>query len=75
MTKLANELFFAQKGFYQQLTAAEMIGCSETKLVYWRKKGILVENFHWIYTDNIRRRMSYRPEACKLAIKAATLGR
>ena len=63
--------YYASKGFYQQLTAAEMIGKSETFLTYWRKNGVLKEGIHWIRT--VGRGISYNPELCKLAIRKAKL--
>tara|TARA_R100000231_G_scaffold125881_1_gene96356 strand:+ start:63 stop:476 length:414 start_codon:yes stop_codon:yes gene_type:complete len=60
--------YYASKGFYQQLTAADMMGLkSESSLVSYRKKGVLKEGIHWIRT--VGRGISYKPEACKLAIK------
>ena len=65
--------YFASKGFYQQLTAADMIGYkSEGTLVKYRKNGVLKENIHWIRT--VGRGISYNPEKCKEAIKKAKLG-
>ena len=64
--------YYAKLGFYQQLTAAEMIGKSETFLTYWRKNGVLKEDIHWVRT--VGRGISYNPELCKLAIKKAKLG-
>ena len=65
--------YFARKGFYQQLTAADMMGLkSESSLVSYRKKGVLKENIHWIRT--VGRGISYNPEKCKQAIKKAKLG-
>ena len=65
--------YYAKKGFYQQLTAADMMGLkSESSLVSYRKKGVLKEGIHWIRT--VGRGISYKPEACKLAIKKAKLG-
>tara|TARA_R100000353_G_scaffold83201_1_gene62224 strand:+ start:63 stop:482 length:420 start_codon:yes stop_codon:yes gene_type:complete len=65
--------YYASKGFYQQLTAADMMGLkSESSLVSYRKKGVLKEGIHWIRT--VGRGISYKPEACKLAIKKAKLG-
>ena len=65
--------YFASKGFYQQLTAADMMGLkSESSLVSYRKKGVLKENIHWIRT--VGRGISYNPEKCKQAIKKAKLG-
>ena len=65
--------YFASKGFYQQLTAADMMGLkSEASLVKYRKNGVLKENIHWIRT--VGRGISYNPEKCKQAIKKAKLG-
>jgi len=65
--------YYASKGFYQQLTAADMMGLkSESSLVSYRKKGVLKENIHWIRT--VGRGISYNPEKCKQAIKKAKLG-
>ena len=65
--------YFASKGFYQQLTAADMMGLkSESPLVSYRKKGVLKENIHWIRT--VGRGISYNPEKCKEAIRKAKLG-
>tara|TARA_R100000458_G_C8043344_1_gene93740 strand:+ start:35 stop:472 length:438 start_codon:yes stop_codon:yes gene_type:complete len=65
--------YYARKGFYQQLTAADMMGLkSESSLVSYRKKGVLKENIHWIRT--VGRGISYNPEKCKLAIRKAKLG-
>ena len=65
--------YFASKGFYQQLTAADMMGYkSEGTLVKYRKNGVLKENIHWIRT--VGRGISYNPEKCKQAIKKAKLG-
>jgi len=65
--------YYARKGFYQQLTAAEMMGLkSEGPLVYWRKNGVLKEGIHWIRT--VGKGISYKPEACKLAIRKVKLG-
>ena len=65
--------YYASKGFYQQLTAADMMGLkSEGSLVSYRKKGVLKENIHWIRT--VGRGISYNPEKCKLAIRQAKLG-
>jgi len=62
--------YYASKGFYQQLTAADMMGLkSENSLVKYRKNGVLKENIHWIRT--VGRGISYKPEACKLAIQKA----
>ena len=64
--------YYASKGFYQQLTAADMMGLkSESALVSYRKKGVLKENIHWIRT--VGRGISYNPEKCKQAIKKAKL--
>ena len=65
--------YFASKGFYQQLTAADMMGLkSEAALVKYRKNGVLKENIHWVRT--LGRGISYNPEKCKLAIRKAKLG-
>ena len=65
--------YYASKGFYQQLTAADMMGLkSEASLVKYRKNGVLKENIHWIRT--VGRGISYKPELCKLAIQKAKLG-
>ena len=65
--------YYAKLGFYQQLHAADMIGYkSEAPLVKYRKNGVLKENIHWIRT--VGRGISYKPEACKLAIRKAKLG-
>ena len=65
--------YYASKGFYQQLRAADMMGFkSESSLVSYRKKGVLKENIHWIRT--VGRGISYNPEKCKEAIKKAKLG-
>ena len=65
--------YYASKGFYQQLIAADMIGYkSEGTLVKYRKNGVLKENIHWIRT--VGRGISYKPELCKLAIRKAKLG-
>ena len=65
--------YYASKGFYQQLTAADMMGLkSEASLVKYRKNGVLKENIHWIKT--VGRGISYKPEACKLAIRKVKLG-
>ena len=65
--------YYASKGFYQQLHAADMMGYkSEGTLVKYRKNGVLKENIHWIRT--VGRGISYKPEACKLAIRKAKLG-
>ena len=62
--------YYASKGFYQQLIAADMIGYkSEGTLVKYRKNGVLKENIHWIRT--VGRGISYNPEKCKLAIREA----
>ena len=62
--------YYASKGFYQQLTAADMMGYkSEATLVKYRKNGVLKENIHWIRT--VGRGISYNPEKCKLAIRKA----
>ena len=62
--------YYASKGFYQQLHAADMMGYkSEATLVKYRKNGVLKENTHWIRT--MGRGISYKPEACKLAIQKA----
>ena len=62
--------YYASKGFYQQLHAADMMGYkSEGPLVKYRKNGVLKENIHWIRT--MGKGISYRPEACKLAIQKA----
>ena len=62
--------YFASKGFYQQLTASDMMGYkSEGTLVKYRKNGVLKEGIHWIRT--MGRGISYKPEACKLAIQKA----
>ena len=62
--------YYASKGFYQQLNAADMMGYkSEGTLVKYRKNGVLKENIHWIRT--MGKGISYRPEACKLAIQKA----
>ena len=64
--------YFASKGFYQQLHAADMIGYkSEGTLVKYRKNGVLKEGIHWIRT--VGRGISYNPEKCKLAIRKAKL--
>ena len=55
---------------YQQLHAADMMGFkSEATLVKYRKNGVLKENIHWIRT--LGRGISYKPQACKLAIQKA----
>jgi len=65
--------YYASKGFYQQLRAADMLGYkSEGTLVKYRKNGVLKEGIHWIRT--VGRGISYNPEACKLAIRTAKLG-
>ena len=65
--------YYASKGFYQQLRAADMMGLkSEASLVKYRKNGVLKENIHWIRT--VCRGISYKPELCKLAIRKAKLG-
>jgi len=65
--------YYASKGFYQQLTAADMMGLkSETALVSYRKKGVLKENIHWIRT--VGRGISYNPEKCASAIRKAKMG-
>ena len=65
--------YYASKGFYQQLTAADMMGLkSEASLVKYRKNGVLKENIHWIRT--VGRGISYKPKLCKLAIQKAKLG-
>ncbi len=62
--------YYASKGFYQQLRAADMMGYkSEGTLVKYRKKGVLKENIHWIRT--VGRGISYNPEKCKQAIEEA----
>ena len=62
--------YYASKGFYQQLRAADMMGYkSEGTLVKYRKNGVLKENIHWIRT--MGRGISYKPQACKLAIQKA----
>ena len=62
--------YYASKGFYQQLTASDMMGYkSEGTLVKYRKNGVLKENIHWVRT--MGRGISYKPEACKLAIQEA----
>ena len=64
---------YAKLGFYQQLTAADMMGLkSEASLVKYRKNGVLKEGIHWIRT--VGRGISYKPEDCKLAIRKAKLG-
>ena len=65
--------YYAKLGFYQQLTAADMMGYkSEGTLVKYRKNGVLKEGIHWIRT--VGRGISYNPEACKLAIRKEKLG-
>ena len=65
--------YYARLGFYQQLTAADMMGLkSESALVNYRKKGVLKEGIHWVRT--VGRGISYKPEACKLAIRKEKLG-
>ena len=65
--------YYASKGFYQQLHAADMMGYkSEGTLVKYRKNGVLKEGIHWIRT--VGRGISYDPEKCKEAIKKAKLG-
>ena len=62
--------YYAKLGFYQQLTAADMMGYkSEGTLVKYRKNGVLKENIHWIRT--VGRGISYNPEKCKQAIEEA----
>ena len=62
--------YYAKLGFYQQLHAADMMGYkSEGTLVKYRKNGVLKENVHWIRT--MGRGISYKPDACKLAIQKA----
>ena len=62
--------YYAKLGFYQQLTAADMMGYkSEGTLVKYRKNGVLKENIHWIRT--VGRGISYNPEKCKEAIRKA----
>ena len=62
--------YYASKGFYQQLHAADMMGYkSEGTLVKYRKNGVLKENIHWIRT--VGRGISYNPEKCKQAIEEA----
>ena len=61
---------YAKLGFYQQLTAADMMGLkSEASLVKFRKNGVLKEGIHWIRT--VGRGISYNPEKCKEAIREA----
>ena len=65
--------YYASKGFYQQLRAADMMGYkSEGTLVKYRKNGVLKENIHWIRT--VGRGISYNPEKCKQAIEKAKFG-
>ena len=65
--------YYAKLGFYQQLTAADMIGYkSEGTLVKYRKNGVLKEGIHWIRT--VGRGISYKPDAWKFAIRKAKLG-
>tara|TARA_R100000231_G_scaffold13562_2_gene15080 strand:- start:285 stop:719 length:435 start_codon:yes stop_codon:yes gene_type:complete len=65
--------YFASKGFYQQLTAANMMGLkSEASLVKYRKNGVLKEGIHWIRT--VGRGIGYNPEKCASAIRKAKLG-
>ena len=62
--------YYASKGFYQQLHAADMMGYkSEGTLVKFRKNGVLKEGIHWIRT--MGKGISYKPQACKLAIQKA----
>tara|TARA_B100001939_G_C16411642_1_gene392635 strand:+ start:70 stop:480 length:411 start_codon:yes stop_codon:yes gene_type:complete len=62
--------YYAKLGFYQQLTAADMMGYkSEGTLVKYRKNGVLKENIHWIRT--VGRGISYNPEKCAAAIRKA----
>jgi hypothetical protein len=64
---------YAKLGYYQQLTAADMMGLkSEASLIKYRKNGVLKEGIHWIRT--VGRGISYKPEACKLAIRKVKLG-
>ena len=64
---------YAKLAFYQQLRAADMMGYkSEGTLVKYRKNGVLKEGIHWIRT--VGRGISYKPDACKLAIRKAKLG-
>ena len=64
---------YAKLGYYQQLRAADMMGLkSEASLVKYRKNGVLKEGIHWIRT--VGRGISYKPEACKLAIRKVKLG-
>ena len=64
---------YAKLGFFQQLTAADMMGLkSEASLVKYRKNGVLKENIHWIRT--VGRGISYNPKKCKLAIRQVKLG-
>ena len=46
---------------------------SEGTLVKYRKNGVLKENIHWIRT--MGRGISYKPQACKLAIEKAKYGK
>tara|TARA_R100000773_G_scaffold10934_2_gene10145 strand:- start:108 stop:521 length:414 start_codon:yes stop_codon:yes gene_type:complete len=65
--------YYASKGFYQQLTAADMMGYkTEGTLVKYRKNGVLKEGIHWIRT--VGRGISYNPEKCKEAIRKVKLG-
>ena len=65
--------YYAKLGFYQQFRAADMMGYkSEGTLVKYRKNGVLKEGIHWIRT--VGRGISYKPDACKLAIRKAKLG-
>ena len=65
--------YFARKGFYQQLTAADMMGLkSESALVHYRKKGVLKEGIHWVRT--VGRGISYNPQKCAAAIRKVKLG-
>ncbi len=62
--------YYASKGFYQQLRAADMMGYkSEGTLVKYRKNGVLKEGIHWIRT--VGRGISYNPEKCKETIREA----
>ena len=62
--------YYASKGFYQQLHAADMMGYkSEGTLVKYRKNGVLKEGIHWIRT--VGKGISYNPEKCKEAIRKA----
>ena len=64
--------YYASKGFYQQLRAADMCGYkSEGTLVKYRKNGVLKENIHWIRT--VGRGISYNPQKCAAAIRKAKL--